>query len=89
MFRAHPPTVLQHGGGQHAPGHLGHLITHAELELLNKRVCVVVGAPHLQGVEEAGWTKREEGLETERGRERERGRDKERKIDIERKGERK
>lgn len=45
---AHPAAVLQHGGGQHSPRHVGHLIAHFELELLHKRVRFVVGTAHLQ-----------------------------------------
>lgn len=48
MFRANPAAILQHGGRQHAARHLRHLVTDAELELLNERVGLVVGAPHLE-----------------------------------------
>lgn len=46
---AHPAAVLQHGGRQHAPCHVGHLVAHLELELLHKGVSLVVGTTHLQG----------------------------------------
>lgn len=48
-FRAHPAAILQHGGRQDAAGHLGHLITYAELELLDKWVSIIISAPHLGG----------------------------------------
>jgi len=48
-FRAHPAPILQHGGRQDAARHLSHLITHAELKLLDERVGLVVCAPYLRG----------------------------------------
>lgn len=46
---AHPATVLQHGGRQHSPRHMGHFIPHFKLEFLHKRIGLVVGTAHLWG----------------------------------------
>ncbi len=48
-FRAHPAAILQHGGRQDAARHLSHLISHAELKLLDERVGLVVCTSHLRG----------------------------------------
>lgn len=47
VFRARPAAVLQPGGWQHTARHLRHLVTHAELELLDERVHLIVRTPHL------------------------------------------
>lgn len=47
-FRAHPAAILQHGGRQDAARHLSHLVSHAELKLLDKRVGLVICTPHLK-----------------------------------------
>lgn len=47
-FRAHPAAILQHGGRQDATRHLSHLISHAELKLLDERVGLVICTPHLR-----------------------------------------
>lgn len=49
LFRVHPPAILQHGGRQDAACHLCHLVSHAELKLLDKRVGLVICTPHLRG----------------------------------------
>lgn len=48
VLSAHPAAVLQHRGRQHSPRHMSHLVAHFELELLHKRVGLVVGTSHLQ-----------------------------------------
>lgn len=50
-FRAHPAAILQHGGRQDAARHLSHLISHAELKLLDEWVGLVICTPHLRGRE--------------------------------------
>lgn len=63
-FRAHPAAILQHGGRQDAARHLSHFITHTELELLDKRVSLVVCTPHLRG-EKFGFNKQANNQSTE------------------------
>ena len=46
-FRAHPAAILQHGGRQDAARHLSHLVSHAELKLLDERVGLVICTSHL------------------------------------------
>lgn len=45
---AHPAPVLQHGRRQHAPRHVGHLVSHLKLKLLHERVCFIVSTAHLE-----------------------------------------
>lgn len=51
LLRAHPAAILQHGGWQDSARHLCHLVAHAELKLLDKRVGLVIRAPHLPDTE--------------------------------------
>lgn len=51
LLRAHPAAILQHGGRQNSARHLCHLVAHAELKLLDKRVGLIIRAPHLRDTE--------------------------------------
>lgn len=51
LLRANPAAILQHGGRQDSARHLCHLVAHAELKLLDKRVGLVIRAPHLPDTE--------------------------------------
>lgn len=51
LLRANPAAILQHGGRQDSSRHLCHLVAHAELKLLDKRVGLVIRAPHLPDTE--------------------------------------
>lgn len=62
LFRAHPAAILQHGGRQDAARHLRHLIAHAELKLLDKRVGLVICTPHLNKKKKFDITGKKEAL---------------------------
>lgn len=48
MQNSHPSSILQHWSWEHTPCHVGHLITDLELELLNKRICIIICTSHLE-----------------------------------------
>lgn len=48
--KPHPSSVLQHRGWEHTSCHMGHLIPHFELELLDKWICIIICTSHLREI---------------------------------------